>query len=106
MMGQQMGVQEHLFYEFWLDEWVPVDHLLRRIDAVLDLSGLHRQLAPFYSHTGRPSVDPEVMVRMLLVGYCYGLRSERRRCEEVHLNLAGTVNLAGLAAVAPTDRDG
>jgi transposase len=88
MMGQQSGLQEQLFYEFRLDQWVPVDHLLRKIDAVLDLSGLHRQLAPFYSHTGRPSVDPELMIRMLLVGYCCGIRLERRLCEEVHLNLA------------------
>jgi transposase len=88
MMGQQTGLQERLFYEFRLEDWVPVDHLLRRIDAVLDLSGLRRELAPFYSHTGRPSVDPELMIRMLLVGYCYGLRSERRLCDETHLNLA------------------
>ena len=88
MMGQQSGLQERLFYEFRLDDWVPVDHLLRKIDAVLDLSGLRRELAPFYSHTGRPSIDPELMIRMLLVGYCYGLRSERRLCDETHLNLA------------------
>src|SRR5262252_8047356 len=87
MMGERSG-QERLFYEIRLDEWVPVDHLLRRIDAVLGLSGLRHQLAPFYSHTGRPSVDPELMMRMLLVGYCYGIRSERRLCEETHLNLA------------------
>lgn len=87
-MGQRTGLQEQLFYEFRLDDWVPVDHLLRKIDAVLDLSGLRHELAPFYSHTGRPSVDPELMIRMLLVGYCYGLRSERRLCEETHLNLA------------------
>ncbi len=88
MMGQQSGLQERLFYEFRLDDWVPVDHLLRKIDAVLDLSGLRHELAPFYSHTGRPSIDPELMIRMLLVGYCYGLRSERRLCDETHLNLA------------------
>jgi transposase len=87
MMGQPIGLQEQLFYEFRLEDWVPADHLLRKIDAVLDLSGLRRELAPFYSHTGRPSVDPELMIRMLLVGYCYGLRSERRLCEETHLNL-------------------
>jgi transposase len=88
MMGQQTGRQERLFYEFRLDEWVPVDHLLRRIDAVLDLSGMRHELASFYSQTGRPSVNPELMIRMLLVGYCYGIRSERRLCQEVHLNLA------------------
>jgi transposase len=88
MMGQQSGRQEHLFCEFRLDDWVPADHLLRKIDAVLDLSSLRHKLAPFYSRTGRPSVDPELMIRMLLVGYCYGLRSERRLCDETHLNLA------------------
>jgi transposase len=88
MMGQQTGLQERLFYEFRLDDWVPVDHLLRKIDGILDLSGLRHALAPFYSHTGRPSIDPELMIRMLLVGYCYGLRSERRLCEDTHLNLA------------------
>ena len=87
MMGRQTGMRARLFYEFDLDERVPVDHLLRKIDSVLDLSGLHRQLAPSYSYTGRPSVDPELMIRMLLVGYCYGIRSERRLCGEVSLNL-------------------
>ena len=88
MMGQQTGLQERLFYEFRLEDWVPVDHLLRKIDAVLNLSGLRRELSPFYSHTGWPSVDPELMIRTPLVGYCYGLRSERRLYEETHLNLA------------------
>src|SRR6516164_60829 len=87
-MGQPRGLQERLFYEFRLEDWVPSDHLLRKIDAVLDLSSLRHELVPFYSHTGRPSVDPELMLRMLLVGYCYGLRSERRLCDETHLNLA------------------
>ena len=62
--------------------------MLRAIDRFLDLDGLRRHLAPFYSTTGRPSIDPELMIRMLLVGYCFGIRSERRLCEEVHLNLA------------------
>jgi transposase len=88
MMGQQSGTQKPLFYAFNLDEHVPADHLLRGIDRCLDLSELRRQLAPFYSHTGRPSIDPELMVRMLIVGYSFGIRSERRLCEEVHLNLA------------------
>ena len=88
MMGKKAGDQNQLFYSFNLDKHVPADHLLRRIDRFLDLSELRRQLEPFYSHTGRPSVDPELMVRMLLVGYCFGIRSERRLCEEVHLNLA------------------
>jgi transposase len=88
MMGQQNGAQDRLFYSFNLDAHVPADHLLRGIDRVLDLTDLRRHLAAFYSHTGRPSIDPELMVRMLLVGYCFGIRSERRLCEEVHLNLA------------------
>jgi transposase len=88
MMGQRSAAQEQLFYAFNLDEHVPADHLLRRIDRCLDLSELRRYLAPFYSSTGRPSVDPELMVRMLLIGYSFGIRSERRLCEEVHLNLA------------------
>lgn len=88
MMGRHSGGQDRLFYSFNLDDHVPSDHLLRGIDRYFDLSGLHEQLAPFYSHTGRPSIDPELMMRMLLLGYCFGIRSERRLCEEVHLNLA------------------
>jgi transposase len=88
MMGQHSGTQDRLFYSFNLDAHVPADHLLRGIDRFLDLTELRQHLAPFYSHTGRPSIDPELMVRMLLVGYCFGIRSERRLCEEVHLNLA------------------
>src|SRR5215471_15544725 len=86
-MGRGAGGQKQLFYSFNLDAHVPADHLLRGIDRCLDLRELRRQLAPFYSHTGRPSIDPELMVRMLLIGYSFGLRSERRLCEEVHLNL-------------------
>ena len=88
MMGQWSGGHRQLFYSFNLDDHVPSDHLLRGIDRFLDLSELRRHLAPFYSHTGRPSVDPELMVRMLIVGYSLGIRSERRLCEEIHLNLA------------------
>jgi transposase len=88
MMGQNGGDPSRLFYSFNLDQHVPADHLLRGIDRFLDLGDLRQHLAPFYSHTGRPSVDPELMMRMLLVGYCFGIRSERRLCEEVHLNLA------------------
>lgn len=87
-MGKNGGNQERLFYSFSLDDYVPEDHLLRAIDGFLDLANLRQHLALFYSHTGRPSIDPELMVRMLLVGYCFGIRSERRLCEEVHLNLA------------------
>jgi transposase len=88
MMGPRQVVQAALFYEFSLDAHVPADHLLRSINRFVDLSELRRMLAPFYSSTGRPSVDPELMIRMLIVGYCFGIRSERRLCEEVHLNLA------------------
>jgi transposase len=88
MMGRRSGKQDRLFYSFNLDDHVPADHMLRRIDRFLDLTDLHQHLEAYYSHTGRPSVDPELMIRMLLVGYCFGIRSERRLCEEVHLNLA------------------
>jgi transposase len=88
MMGSNDKPQDELFYAFNLDEMVPQDHLLRDIDRVLDLSSLREHLAPYYSHTGRPSVDPELMVRMLLIGYCCGIRSERQLCYEVSMNLA------------------
>ena len=85
MMGDRLIRQESLFYQFRLDDHVPADHMLRAIDRFLraidrfvDLDGLRRHLAPFYSTTGRPSVDPELTIRMLLVGYCFGIRSERR----------------------------
>jgi len=88
MMGQQGGGQDRLFYSFNLDEHVPQDHLLRGINQFLVLSELRRHLAGHYSNTGRPSIDPALMIRMLVIGYCFGIRSERRLCEEVHLNLA------------------
>lgn len=88
MMGERTVAQEALFYEFSLERHVPADHLLRSIDRFVDLSGIREHLRPFYSDTGRPSVDPELMIRMLIIGYCMGIRSERRLCEEVHLNLA------------------
>ncbi len=81
MMGQRTSGQKPLFYSFKLDDHVPADHLLRGIDRCLDLGELRHHLAPFYSHTGRPSIDPELMVRMLIVGYSFGIRSERRLCE-------------------------
>ena len=88
MMGSTTGGQGRFFYDFNLDERIPQAHLLRQIDGVLDLSDVRQRLVAYYSHTGRPSIDPELMVRMLLIGYCYGIRSERRLCEEVSLNLA------------------
>jgi transposase len=86
-----MGIQEtpaRLFYDFCLEEHVPVDHVLRGIDRHLALDDLRQSLKPFYSQMGRPSVDPELMIRVLIIGYCMGIRSERRLCEEIHLNLA------------------
>jgi transposase len=88
MMGDRTVMQEALFYEFSLERHVPDDHLLRLIDRFVDLSGIREHLRPFYSECGRPSVDPELMIRMLIIGYTHGIRSERRLCEEVHLNLA------------------
>ncbi|MEO1724484.1 MAG: IS1182 family transposase [Pseudomonadota bacterium] len=88
MMGRRQVAQGALFYEFSLEDHVPADHLLRSIDRFVDLSGVRAHLAPFYSATGRPSIDPELMIRMLIVGYTHGIRSERRLCQEVHLNLA------------------
>ena len=88
MMGDRLVMQESLFYQFRLDDHVPAGHMLRTIDRFVDLDSLRQHLAPFYSVTGRPSIDPELMIRMLIVGYCFGIRSERRLCEEVHLNLA------------------
>jgi transposase len=87
MMGTR-AAPERLFYDFCLEDHVPSDHLLRRIDRFLDLSDVRKTLRPFYCTIGRPSIDPELMIRMLIVGYCLGIRSERRLCEEVHLNLA------------------
>ena len=87
-MGDRTKIQEALFYEFRLEDHVPAGHLLRSIDRFVDLDGLREHLRPFYSGTGRPSIDPELIIRMLIVGYVMGIRSERRLCEEVHLNLA------------------
>lgn len=88
MMGQLQSEQNSFFYDFCLEKHIPKNHLLRRIDQLLDFNDIRKYLKPFYSHTGRPSIDPELMIRMLLVGYCYGIRSERRLCEEVNYNLA------------------
>src|ERR1700757_4495494 len=89
MMGERRVRQDALFYEFSLERHVPERHLLRSIDRFVELDGLRQALAPSCSEMGRPSVDPELLlIRMLIVGYCFGVRSERRLCEEVHLNLA------------------
>lgn len=87
MMGRQ-EVQEALFCRVRIEDHVPADHLLRRIDWLLDFGAIRHELEVLYSHTGCPSVDPELMIRILLIGYLYGIRSERRLVDEVHLNLA------------------
>jgi len=90
MMGRQTGDQSQLFYLFNLEGRIPTGHLLRRINPIVMrvLADLREMLAPFYSNIGRPSIDPELMLRMLIVSYCYGIRFERRLCEEVELHLA------------------
>jgi transposase len=89
MMGRQTGDQRQLFYLFNLEERIPANHLLRWINPIVVgvLVDVREKLEPFYSEIGRPSIDPELMIRMLIVGYCYGIRSERRLCEEVQLHL-------------------
>jgi len=88
MMGERQVDQSAWFYEFSVEKHLPADHMLRAIDRFSDLGEVRPHLAPFYRTTGRPSVDPELLIRMLIIGYCYGIRSERRLCEEVHPNLA------------------
>jgi transposase len=90
MMGRQQRDQGRLFYEFRLEDRIPENHLLRRMNVFVTaaLADLHKELKPHYSDIGRPSVDPELMIRMLIVGYCYGIRSERKLCQEVELHLA------------------
>src|SRR5712671_3427806 len=90
MMGQQTSDQSQLFYLFNLEGRIPAGHLLRRINPIVTrlFAGMREKLAPFYSEFGRPSIDPELMIRMLIVGYCYGIRFERKLCEEVELHLA------------------
>jgi hypothetical protein len=96
MMGQQPPDQNALFYDFCLENYVPQDHRLRQIDPFPDLSDLRAHVSPYYSHTGRPSVDPEAMIRMLIVGYCYGIRSERRLCSVTQAS-------APVRKISPTD---
>ena len=90
MMGRQAVDQSQLFYLFNLEKRIPERHLLRRVNPTVTriLAELREKLDPFYSEIGRPSIDPELMIRMLIVGYCYGIRFERRLCEEVELHLA------------------
>jgi transposase len=88
MMGERRVMQGALFYGFSLERHARDDHLLRKIDRFIDLSEVRAHLGPYYSDVRRPSIDPELMMRTLIVGYGFGIRSERRLCEEVHLNLA------------------
>src|SRR4051812_46087698 len=90
MTGRQTVDQNQLFYLFNLEERIPSRHLLRRINPIVTriLASLREKLQAFYSEIGRPSIDPELMLRMLIVAYCYGIRSERKLCEEVELHLA------------------
>jgi transposase len=90
MMGRRKRDQGKLFYEFRLEDRIPENHLLRRMNVFVTaaLADLHKELEPYYSDIGRPSVDPELMIRMFIVGYCYGIRSERRLCQEAELHLA------------------
>ena len=111
MMGHRQVEQVALFYEFSLERHIPGDHLLRSIDRFVDLDQLRRELAGFYSRIGRPSIDPELMIRMLIIGYCFGVRSERRLREEVHLNLAyrgsaGSGSMAKSPITPPSPRTG
>jgi len=88
MMGRLNHDQEQLLYSFRLDEAVPHDHPIRKIAAVVDLSWVHSELAPFYPKMGRPSIDPELMIRMLIIGYVFAIRSERAICRDLQVNLA------------------
>src|SRR6478672_13466528 len=88
MMGRSGQDQGQLFYSFKLDEVVPDDHLVRTVAGVLDLTWVRAKLAPHYSPIGRPSIDPVLMIRMLIIGYVFAIRSERALCREVQLNLA------------------
>src|SRR6201982_1056235 len=88
MMGRLARDQEQLFYSFSLDDAVPDDHPVRGIAAVLDLSWVHSELAPYYPQLGRPSIDPVLMIRMLIIGYLFAIRSERALCRDVRVNLA------------------
>ena len=88
MMGRLNRDQGQLFYSFNLDEAVPDDHSVREIAAVLDLSWVHAELAPYYAQLGRPSIDPVLMIRMLIIGYVFAIRSERALCRDVQVNLA------------------
>jgi hypothetical protein len=101
MMGRQEVAQAPLFYSFNLESHIPANHLLRGIDRLLDLGELHEHLAPHYSSTGRPSIDPALLIRMLVVGYCLGIRSERRLCEEGQTQPSSATPEPGVPLVLP-----
>src|SRR5271169_1326728 len=88
MMVRREEGQGQFFYSFDVDKVVPPDHLVRQIDGLLDLSWVHKELAAHYSHTGRPSIDSVLMIRMLIIGYVFAIRSERALCRDVGMNLA------------------
>jgi transposase len=88
MMGRLNHDQGEFFYSFRLDEAVPIDHPVRQIAGVLDLRWVYSELAPFYPNVGRPSIDPVLMIRMLIIGYVFAIRSERALCRDVQVNLA------------------
>ena len=86
MMGKQSGQIQMIILD--IDSMIPEDHLLRRIKNCVNFDFIYEKAAPYYSHVGRKSIDPVVLIKMLLIGYLYGIRSERRLEEEVSLNLA------------------
>ncbi len=106
MTGRQTNDQSQLFYVFNLEKRISASHLLLRINPIVTrlLADMREKLAPFYSDIGRPSIDPELMVRMLIVGYCYGIRFERRLCEEIELRGLGTyVPIGNFPCVSHTE---
>jgi transposase len=88
MMGRLRHEQEQLFYSSSLDEAVPDEHSVRANASVLDLSWVHGEFTAYYSPLGRPSIDAALMIRMLIVGYVFAVRSEQALCREVQVNLA------------------
>src|SRR5512143_957601 len=104
MMGHRQVEQAALFYEFSLEKHIPLDHLLRSIDRFVELGDMSRELVPFYSSMGRPSIDPELMIRMLIIGYCFGIRSERRGTQfSEALAVLRLITSANFVAPGPED---
>jgi len=86
MLGEKQR-EEPMFYHVRMADIIPEDHLLRLVDRYVDLAFIRGKVKHLYSHTGRPSIDPEILLRMLLIGYLYGITSERRLCEEVKMHI-------------------